>query len=195
VEAEALYVLLERELIPEFYHRDRNGVATAWIARIRESMARLTPYYSANRSVREYTERYYVPAAAAYRERAADNGAVGEQMVAWRQMLDQRWPAIRFGDVAVDTAGDLHIIDVQVYSGDLIQSAVRVELYADGLNGNAPVRQEMMRGRQLARAPWGWLYTARVPADRPATDYTPRMIPQHPGVAIPLEDARILWQR
>ena len=52
-EAEALYDVLERQLIPEFYQRDSDGVPTAWIARIRESMARLTPYFSANRSVRD----------------------------------------------------------------------------------------------------------------------------------------------
>ena len=51
-----LYDLLEREVIPEFYTRDKKGIPTAWVARMRESMARLTPRFSANRSVREYTE-------------------------------------------------------------------------------------------------------------------------------------------
>jgi starch phosphorylase len=195
MEAEALYDLLERELIPEFYQRDSNGLPTAWIARIRESMARLTPYFSANRSVREYTDEYYVPAAAAYRERAADNSAVGRQLAAWKRTLDQQWPAIRFGEVTVDTTSDVHTIGVQVYGDDPIQEAVRVELYADGLSGHPPVRQPMTRVRQLAGSERGWLFIARVPADRRATDYTARVIPQHPGVAIPLEDARILWQR
>lgn len=167
----------------------------AWVARIRESMARLTAYYSANRSVREYTDRYYVPAAAAYRERAANNVSVGQQVVAWRQALDEQWPAIRLGSVTVETNSEMHMIDVEVYTHDLTPNAVRVELYADGINGNAPVRQEMMRGRPLTGAPGGWLYRTRVPADRPASDYTARVIPQHPGVAIPLEDARIAWQR
>ena len=69
VEANALYDLLEREVIPEFYTRDESGIPTAWVKRMRESMARLTPHFSANRTVREYTEQYYLPAAAAYRER------------------------------------------------------------------------------------------------------------------------------
>jgi starch phosphorylase len=194
-EAEALYDLLECDLIPEFYQRDQNGLPTTWIARIRESMARLTPYFSANRSVREYTDRYYVPAAAAYRERAADHGAAGQQLVAWKRTLDQRWPAIRFGDMTVDTTGEMHTIGVQVYGDSLVQEAVRVELYAEGLDGHAPVRQPMIRGGPLTGDPGGWLFSAHVPADRPATDYTARVIPQHPGVAIPLEDARILWQR
>ena len=66
-EAEALYDLLQREVIPEFYARDANGLPAAWVARMRESMARLTPRFSANRTVREYIERHYLPAAAAYR--------------------------------------------------------------------------------------------------------------------------------
>ena len=55
VEAEALYGLLEREVIPEFYARDERGIPRAWVARMRESMARLTPRFSTNRAVREYT--------------------------------------------------------------------------------------------------------------------------------------------
>ena len=77
----ALYDLLEREVIPEFYTRDENGIPTAWVKRMRESMARLTPRFSANRTVREYTEQHYLPAATAYRQRAANKGAIGRQMV------------------------------------------------------------------------------------------------------------------
>jgi starch phosphorylase len=193
-DAEALYDVLERQLVPEFYERNPSGLPTAWIARIRESMARLTPFFSANRSVREYTDQYYIPAAAAYRERAADQGAMGAQVVAWRRTLDRHWPAIRFGEVTVDTAGEQRTIDVQVY-GDDLEDAVRVELYAEGLNGSAAARQEMVRVRQLAGPNAGWLFSTRVPGDRPPTDYTTRVISQHPGVAVPLEDARILWQR
>ena len=68
VEAEALYELLEREVIPEFYTRDDQGIPTAWVRRMRESMARLTPRFSASRAVCQYTEERYLPAAAAYRD-------------------------------------------------------------------------------------------------------------------------------
>ena len=100
-EAEALYDLLEREVIPEFYTRDAKGIPTAWVARMRESMARLTPRFSANRSVREYTEQHYLPAASAYRERAANKGAIGRQMVDWRQSLEQKWTTLHFGEVKI----------------------------------------------------------------------------------------------
>ena len=151
VEADALYDLLEREVIPEFYTRDESGIPTAWVARMRESMARLTPRFSANRTVREYTEQHYLPAAAAYRKRAADKGAVGKQMVDWQHAVDQKWATLRFGEVKVETNADQHVFEVQVFLNDLDPKAVRVELYADGINGDAPVRQEMKRVRATGR--------------------------------------------
>jgi starch phosphorylase len=194
-EAEALYNLLEREVVPEFYARDESGIPTAWVARMRESMARLTPRFSANRTVREYTEQHYLPAATAYRERAANQGAVGRQVVDWRHSLEQNWSQLQFGDVKIETRGEQHIFEVQVCHRDLDPKAVRVELYADGVNGNAPVRQEMKQDRRMEGASGGYVYTAAVSAVRPPTDYTARVLPHHEGVAVPLENARLLWQR
>jgi len=195
IEAEALYDLLEREVIPEFYSRDEQGIPRAWVARMRESMARLTPRFSTNRAVREYTEQHYLPAASAYRERAADKGAVGAHVVDWQHALEQKWAALRFGEVKVDTDGEQHVFEAQVYLDELDPELVRVELYANGTDGALPERVEMKRVRQLVGATNGFAYRAEVPSARPATDYTARLLPNRDGVAIPLEHARILWQR
>jgi starch phosphorylase len=193
-EAEALYDLLEREVIPEFYTRNAQGIPTAWVARMRESMAHLTPQFSANRAVREYTEGHYIPAAAAYRERTADKGTVGVQIVNWQHALEQNWDVLHFGEMKVTSGDGRHVFEVEVYLGILDPGSVRVELYANGVNNSGPERLEMRRGRPLAEAN-GYSYSAQVPALRPATDFTARVIPQYAGVAIPLEAARILWQR
>ena len=193
-EAETLYELLEQKVIPEFYSRDQNGIPTAWVGRIRESMARLTPLFSANRAVREYTDQYYIPAAAAYRERAANKGALGVEMVNWLRALEQNWGNLRLGEMSATTIGEYHVFEVQVYLNGLETNAVNVELYAEGVNGSNPVRQEMMRGGQLVGAENGYTYSTKVLATRPDTDYTVRIIPHRPGVSIPLEASRILWQ-
>jgi starch phosphorylase len=78
---------------------------------------------------------------------------------------------------------------------ELDPNAIRVELYPDGAPGNDPVRQETTRIRQLVGAVGGYLYRGSVPAARPSTDYTARIIPHHEGVVVPLEIGRILWQR
>jgi len=195
MEAEALYDLLENEVIPAFYTRNEQGIPSAWVARMRESMARLAPHFSTNRAVREYTEQYYLPAATAYGERSADNGAFGLQVVDWRHALAQKWGALRFGEVKLETDGGQHVVEVQVYLDDLDPAAVRVELYANGVSSSAPERVEMTRVRELVGAANGYAYRAEVPAARPAVDYTARLLPHRDDVAVPLEDAHILWQR
>jgi starch phosphorylase len=193
-EAEALYGLLEREVILEFYTRNKKGIPTAWLARMRESMTRLTPRFSANRTVREYTEQHYLRAASAYRERAAGKGAMGMQLFNWQRMMEENWSNLRFGEMKVASDGEKHVFEVQVYLSGLDPNSVRVELYADGVNGGEPMRQEMKRVRQLVGAK-GTIYSTQVPTTRPATDFTARVIPHCSGVAVPLEAAQILWQR
>jgi starch phosphorylase len=195
VEAEALYERLECEVIPEFYNRNEKGIPTAWVARMRESMARLTPRFSASRAVIEYTEQHYLPAAVAYHSRAANKGAIGRQMVDWQHRLEQNWATLHFGEVKVETRDGKHIIEVQVGLHGLDPKAVRVELYADGMNGGPPVRQEMTCLHPLADESGGYAYSATVSASRSPTDYTARVMPQFEAVAIPLENRRILWQR
>jgi len=82
-----------------------------------------------------------------------------------------------------------------VYLNDLDPNVVRVELYAEGINGSSPIRQEMMRVQPPAGESRGGIYHAAVSATRLATDYTARIIPHCAGVAVPLEVDAILWQR
>ncbi len=194
-EAVALYERLEQKVIPEFYARNEQGIPTGWVARMRESMAHLTPRYSADRTVREYTEQHYLPAAAAYGSRVANQGAIGKQMVDWRHSLEQNWASLRFGAVKLQTRDGQHRFEVQVNLQGLDPTAVRVELYADGVHGCPSVLHEMTCLPPLADESGSYVYSVTVAADRPAAEYTARLRPHFDGVAIPLEASRVLWQR
>jgi len=193
-EAEALYDLLEREVIPEFYERDASGIPLRWVARVRNSLARLTPRFSANRTVREYTEDYYLPAAAAFRSRSAGNGKLGADIAAKRKALDRGWPNVRIGQVQVTEDGGTRIFEAHVHLGSLDPDWVAVEVYAEGTAPEGPVREILQRGRPL-EAENGFSFSGHVPADRPASDFTVRVVPRLPGVKVPLELDHILWQR
>jgi starch phosphorylase len=192
-EATMLYERLEQEVVPEFYARDEQGIPTAWVARMRESMAQLTPLFSANRTVREYSEQRYLPASAAYRLRIADECAIGRQMVCWQQDLEEKWPRLHFGELKVETRDGHHVFEVELFLNDLDPEAVRVELYAEGADDSAG--QEMERDRTPSGNALGKIYRASVVATRPATDYTARVIPHFAGAGVPLEVNSILWQR
>jgi starch phosphorylase len=158
-------------------------------------MALLTPQFSSNRAVREYTERYYIPLAAAYVERAADKAAAAVRMVNWRHDMELKWANVRFGEVKAEKRAEGHLFEAQVYLDGMDPDWVRIALYAEGSDGAGALSLEMARGRELVGAENGYVYTVSAPGDRPASDYTVRIMPHCDGGAIPMEAARILWQR
>ena len=198
-DAARLYTLLESEIIPEFYDRNANGVPQAWAARVRESMAHLTPRFSANRSVREYTESHYIPAAEAYHARAAGKGALARALTDDQHALDAAWPHIRFGPVAINSTHDTHTFtcDVALAGRDPVE--FMVSLFA---NGRTPEDAPECVAMQIDR-PHTTQHDqsdcvrlcAQIPAVRPAADYTVRLTLAKTARAMPLEGQRILWQR
>jgi len=193
-EADTLYALLEREVVPEFYRRDKRGIPAAWVARMRESMARLTPAFATNRVVRQYTERHYLPAAAAFRERESNQGALGTELLRWQNDLRKHWAALRFGSVTTQRQGDQYFFQVQLFLGEINPEAVRVELYAEARNAGDSLRRRMQRGELLVGSANGFTFSASVPGNRPVADYTPRVVPDHPKALVPLEASFILWR-
>lgn len=193
-DAEALYAVLEKEIIPEFYRRDEQGIPRSWVSRVRESMAVLTPEFSANRTVRQYTEEQYIPAATAYARRACGDSELTASFLAWQEEIAAKWNEVHFGAVDVSRRdGDL-IFCVQVYPGALDPDSIRVELYADSQNGGPPLKQEMQQTSGPESNSEPHLYVARIQTTRPATDFTARVLPHH-ALALPAENRRILWQR
>jgi starch phosphorylase len=194
-EAEALYGLLEHEIIPEFYHRDEKGMPSKWLGRIRESMARLTPAFSATRAIREYTDHHYLPAASGYRGRAAGDSSLGVSLVGWQRDIDKHWGAVRFGTVRIETHDGQHFFRAEVYPGDFNPEQLKVELFADSIQGGKPAIESMTALEPQADSPDVLTYSAKVIATRPASDYTARIIPHHPNASVPLEAGQIIWQR
>jgi starch phosphorylase len=109
--------------------------------------------------------------------------------------MEQKWTTLHFGEVKVETFGEQHVFEIQVFLADLDPNAVHVELYADGINDSVPVMQEMELLHSLAGETGGYVYSAAVSSSRPPSDYTARLIPYFDGVAVPLEFDPILWQR
>jgi glycogen phosphorylase len=210
-EAERLYELLENEIIPEFYDRDEQGIPRRWIARVRRSMASLTPQFSTNRMMRDYLERYYLPAAAAYRGRTtipvrgAQGPSLAAEIEAWRTMLDIHWGEIAVTDYSVETGagsgshGDQHSVRAEVMLGEIPPGAVLVELYAEPLEGGVPELHVLMTDpaslKEGAHPPGSYGFRAVFPATRPAGDYTLRVVPWHRSARVPLEASHILWHR
>jgi starch phosphorylase len=194
-DADRLYQTLEHAVVPEFYLRDPKGIPRSWVSRIRASMARLTPLFSSNRMLREYVEQVYLPSAGLLHGRESENASTATSLRAWELALLKEWGEIHFGRLDVDQRDRQWAFAVQVYLGDIGPAQVQVQLYAAPSGNAEPVRVPMVPAEAIAGSVNGYLYRATVPATRPKEDFTPRVIPHHPGVRIPMESQLILWQR
>lgn len=192
-EAETLYNLLEQQVVPEFYTRNQNGVPERWVERMRKSMATLTLRFSANRTVREYTEKYYLPSAANYIKRAAEKGVAGKKIIDVKHNLKNKWEQINFGEMQIENVENGYLFHVQLWLSGIKPDDVLVELYAEGVNGE-PAQKIKMEADSIGDNA-GYKYHAQITAARPASDYTVRIIPDYEGISVPLEDNLILWQR
>lgn len=103
-DAECLYSLLEREVIPLFYDRDWEGLPRGWVAKMKESIRVLAPAFSGDRMVKQYTERFYLPAAQQYKRLAADGFAKAKEISAWKQRVRDVWPEVKVTAVEEDLA-------------------------------------------------------------------------------------------
>lgn len=196
-EAAALYDLLEREVIPQFYERDSSGIPRRWIARIRASMARLTPLYSTNRMLREYVERYYHPLAERFAGRTAAQGAGAREANRAAARLRKYWgrlhitaphyQALNGGEVSVEAHAFIDGLDLE---------EIRVELYGEPREpGDAPESLALEPVEALVSTTAGHCFRARFMPRRPLEDYVLRLRPRGAKCLWPLECSEILWQR
>jgi starch phosphorylase len=88
-----------------------------------------------------------------------------------------------------------HQFQVQAYLDDIDPEAIQVELYADATEDMEFVIQPLERGELLSGTSNAYLFEGSVSSDRPAADYTPRILPVHAEASVPLEANFILWYR
>jgi glycogen phosphorylase len=192
-EAEELYTLLEKEIVPCFYTRNEKNIPEAWISRCRQSMAELALRYSSNRAVREYTDTYYVPLAKAYLERRGDEAHGAKKIASTILLLKEKWSQLRFGKTTVKTVAKEHYFEVELYLGELDPGYLQVELYADPNDNKEALKIEMKCERLTSNKNEPALFTSKVITDRPKSDFTPRVLPHIPGAELPLECPLITW--
>lgn len=192
VEAGILYDILEKQVIPAFYDRDLNDIPIGWVERMRESMATLTPVFSANRTVREYTQRYYLPAAEKYTERSADNGLKAKMTVQMQRNLAGRWKGIKYGETKIERLETGFLLRVCIHLNGIDPDLVLVQLFAEDKGAGTPITVDMtLMPTEDAQAH----FEASVISERPASDFTPRVLPRLEGIHTPLETSLISWQR
>jgi starch phosphorylase len=200
VEAEALYNLLENDVIPMFY--DRTGrVPRRWVGGMKESISSLCHYFNTNRMVAEYTDRFYMPAVERYNVLADDDFAGAKDMAVWRRRLHDAWAQVRVETVEGDLPTELHVgerfdAQAQVTLGSLAPEDVRVELYVGLVNSSG----ELVRGQSVTMEQdqeleeGRYLYKAEAVCEMSGLHgYTVRVLPYHKDLVTLFQPGFIRW--
>ena len=194
IDANELYELLEQKVVPEFYDRNKEGIPENWVAKMRNSMSTLTPKFSANRAVREYTEKYYLPAANKYKKRSSKKGMLGKKIVETKLDLQNKWWKMRFVQAQIENIAGGYQFKIMVWLNHISPDTISVELFAEGLNGGA---NEIIKMEIIGLAKNGLDHECHgcIGTSRPAGHYTARIVPCYENISVPLENNLILWQR
>ena len=202
LEADAMYDLIEHQIAPRFYDRDADDVPVNWVGAIRHTLSTLSPQLSADRMVREYVERLYLPAAAAARLIAKDRYAPARALASWKTRVTAAWPSIQVSHVesggvdAVPQVGDELHVRAQVNLDGLSAEDVAVEVvYGRAREGDRlenPERIELVASPEDPASAANPLhpvqFTGTVTLSRSGSfGYNVRVVPRNPLLASPAE--------
>lgn len=186
-EAQALYDILEHEIVPMFYDRDSQGIPQAWVDKVRRSMSQVGPKVAAERMVRDYVEQLYLPAGRTARI-AADLDR-SRRFADWQQRVIAGWNGVAVtevhNEVGNPTAGDDARISAQVDLGSLLPEDVLVE----GVAGRVGEFGELENPVRLPMVPLGeGRYEVAVRTNETGEfGYTVRVVPNHELLRSPAE--------
>ncbi len=202
VEAQALYEVLERDVIPTFYERGRDRLPRRWIARMKASIGRLCHYFNSHRMAREYTEAFYLIGHNRFL-RLSENGAARARLLAaWLDRIQRNWPAVRVDSVAAESPGTLSVgerfrAEARVRLGELTPEDVTVELCLGPLDPAGEITRPVATQMEAAgRDEQGRIiYVAdSVACCRSGLHgFTVRVLPFHPDLSVAFLPGLITW--
>jgi starch phosphorylase len=200
IESQALYNLLENDVVPLFYDRNSSGIPHGWIAKMKASMKKLSPVFSTNRMVAEYTERFYIPASERHLRLAADQAARARPLVEWRERLRVHGGEVRIVEVDGHVTNEVVVgaklkVMATVRLGPLSPCDVRVQVYSGTLNAEGQITSGRasdmtLRGNSGAEH----LYEGEIDCrESGSCGFSVRVVPFHVDAIPPYELAWITW--
>ena len=201
VEAEALYDLLERDVIPTFYDRGPDRLPRKWIERMKACIGSICPFVNTNRMVRDYTCQFYLRADELYRALEGGGAARARSLAAWTVRVRQQWPHVHIESVEQGPSATLLVgaglqVRARVQLGSLSAQEVAVELYLGRLNpagdivdaASVPMKPAEQDGLG------NFLFEATTPCARSGLHgLTVRVRPQHADLPVAFLPGLICW--
>jgi len=201
VECEALYNLLENEIVPMFYERDRGGLPRAWISMMKASMRKLGACFNTHRMVEEYAEQCYIPAHQAGRRMASERFSAARGLAAWRSRVAAAWPGVSIRVEEIRKHKDMRVGDTvgvtaHVRLGALAPADVAVEIWHGPYTAAGEIRQgSILPAHHVGREGDEEIYRAEIPCSGSGRHgFAARVLPRHPDLVSPFNPLRMTWE-
>lgn len=202
IEAEILYGLLEKEVVPLFYERDSNGLPRDWINTMQKSIQALCPFFNTHRMVGEYAERFYLPISEHFQNFTADGMQKAVELAAWKDRVRAGWNQVQVVHVSAPDfdelkVGDAFEVSAQVMLGDLSPDDVNVELYMGRVDPDGEFISPEVIPLELtgkgAKGSYNYTATTVVCDWSGLYGYTARVLPAHPDLITRFLPGLITW--
>ena len=201
-EAELLYDVLERELVPLFFTRTgTDRIPRGWIKRMKTTIGHLVPQYNTARMVREYARRFYVPSIKLAQKLTDGDLAGAKSLTTWKNHVHAAWPSVAVRNVQLDSPEEVAVgvpvrVSATVQLGALTPKDVAIELYHGPTNGGHEVTKgTIVRMTALDRTTDGaWRFAGEIPtAESGAHAFAVRAVPYNEAMSHPYETSLIRW--
>ena len=113
LDASTIYSMLEQEIIPLYYARNRKGYSENWVRTVKNSIARIAPNYTMKRQLDDYYDRFYNPEAARFKLLAANDNQLAKDIASWKELVAERWDNIRI----VSSERSENLLNAKLVSG------------------------------------------------------------------------------
>jgi len=191
VEAEDIYDVLERDIIPCYYERGTERIPRDWISRMQATIEHLGPFVSSHRMLRDYVTDFYIPAIERSKTLADADLAGARSLAEWRTRVEKHWSDVRVETVENNVPNEVRVGEpmvarAKVHLGALKPADVAVQMYTGRLNAVGDIVDAEMTPMHLAgeagsgayvfeSAPTPWRVSG-------LHGYTVRVLPAHPAL-------------
>jgi starch phosphorylase len=201
VESDAIYELLENEIVPAFYDRGADGLPRRWIEKMKNTLKNLCPVFNTDRMVKEYTNRFYINCSQRHDSLTADNCKLTREFTAWKQFIRSNWDKIRISGIDSQLpeqpiVHEHYSVTARIELGELNASDVYVELIYGVLDAEGQitephkVKMDPVGDKKKGGVPFG----AELACETSGRyGYTVRIMPTHPQLSDPFKMGLMHW--
>ena len=186
IESRDLYNILEKEVVPLFYQRGRDGIPMGWVAKMRAGLRHLVPIFNTHRMVQEYARRYYLPCSSRFNTLCRDGFIGAKDLAGWRQKLMTSWHDVSVEEVASADGVEMLVgkeieAVARVRLGALSPEEVTVEAYYGQLDQNGDfTERETVSLEPVGSADGIYTFRGKIPCQKTGNfGYTVRVTPSH----------------